>query len=138
MSERIKDLILFLMFGLIYYCIEILWRGYSHWTMIIIGGICGYFSSAQNRRTEWIVPFWRQVLRVDLFVLACEFVFGFILNIILGLHIWDYSALPYNIMGQVCLPYAILWLPLCAFAIVLDDYVEYWLFEGEKPHYVWF
>lgn len=135
MSERIKDFILFALFGTIYVIIEILGRGHSHWTMWFVGGLCGYFAAVQNRRTEWQVPFWKQVLRVDLFVLACEFVFGFILNIVLNLHVWDYSDLPFNIMGQVCLRFAIIWLPLCAIAIVLDDYIEYWFFGGEKPHY---
>lgn len=137
MKERLKDIFLFFMFGFIYYGIEIAWRGYSHWTMIGVGGLVGLFASVQNRRIEWQVPFWQQVIRVDLFTLACELVFGFILNILLGLHIWDYSDLPFNIMGQVCLLFALIWLPLCAIAIVLDDYVEYWFFDGEKPHYKW-
>lgn len=138
MNERIKDLILLTIFGSIYVCLETLWRGYSHWTMFFVGGLVGLFASYQNRRTEWDVPFWRQVIRVDLFVLACEFVFGFILNILLDLNVWDYSDIPFNIMGQVCLPFALIWLPLCAIAIVLDDYIEYWFFNGEKPHYKWF
>lgn len=135
MTERIKDLVLLAIFGTIYVFIEIMWRGYSHWTMWFVGGLVGVFSSYINKRTEWQVPFWRQVIRVDLFVLSCEFVFGFILNILLGLNVWDYSDMPFNIMGQVCLPFAIIWLPLCAIAIVLDDYIEYWSFGGEKPHY---
>ena len=135
MNERIKDLMLFAIFGTIYVLLEICWRGYSHWTMWFVGGLCGYFAAVQNSKTEWNVPLVQQVLRVDLFVLACEFVFGFILNIVLKLNVWDYSDMPYNIMGQVCLPFAIIWLPLCAIAIVLDDYIEYWFLGGEKPHY---
>lgn len=135
MSERIKDIVLLIIFGTIYVLIEIAWRGHSHWSMFLVGGLVGVFTSYSNKRTEWQVPFWRQVLRVDLFVLSCEFVFGFILNILLGLNVWDYSDMPFNIMGQVCLPFAIIWLPLCAIAIVLDDYLEYWFFGGEKPHY---
>lgn len=42
--KRIKELakcaLLFLIGGALYYCIEILWRGYSHWTMAVVGGIC--------------------------------------------------------------------------------------------------
>lgn len=138
MSERIKDIILFVIFGTIYVLIEIAWRGYSHPSMWFVGGLVGLFASIQNRQTEWQVPLWKQILRVDLFVLACEFIFGFILNILLGLNVWNYSDMPCNIMGQVCLPFAIIWLPLCAVAIILDDYLEYWFFKGDKPTYKFF
>lgn len=35
-----KTVILLLIGGLIYYGIEVAWRGYSHWTMALVGGIC--------------------------------------------------------------------------------------------------
>ena len=31
---------LFLIGGALYYLIEVLWRGYSHWSMFILGGVC--------------------------------------------------------------------------------------------------
>lgn len=36
----VKPFILFGIGGFLYYAIEILWRGYSHWTMFILGGLC--------------------------------------------------------------------------------------------------
>lgn len=52
-----------------------------------------------------------------LFVTAMEFVVGIPLNLMLGLHIWDYSSLPFNLLGQICLPFTVLWFSLryCAF-----------------------
>ena len=45
--------------------------------------------------------------------------------------------MPFNLLGQICLPFAVAWLALAAVAIVLDDYLRYWLFGEEKPRYRW-
>lgn len=126
---------LFILGGFLYYNIEILWRGYSHWTMFILGGICFIFSGIQNEYTSWEQPLWKQVLKVDIFVLIAEFVTGCIVNLWLGLNVWDYSNLKFNILGQSSLLFAVLFLPLCLIAIVLDDYIRYWFFDEEKPKY---
>ena len=130
-----KYFILFLIGGFLYYTIEILWRGHSHWTMFILGGICFIFAGIQNEYTSWEEPFWKQVIKVDGFVLIAEFITGCILNLWLGLNIWDYSNLKFNILGQSSLLFAVLFLPLCLIAIILDDYIRYWFFKEEKPRY---
>ena len=130
-----KYFILFLIGGFLYYTIEILWRGYAHWTMFILGGICFIFAGIQNEYTSWEEPLWKQVIKVDGFVLIAEFITGCILNLWLGLNIWDYSNLKFNILGQSSLLFAVLFLPLCLIAIVLDDYIRYWFFKEEKPRY---
>lgn len=130
-----KYFILFLIGGFLYYEIEILWRGYSHWTMFILGGVCFIYAGIQNERTPWEEPLWKQVLKVDVFVLIAEFITGCILNLWLGLNIWDYSNLKFNVLGQSSLLFAVLFLPLCLIAIVLDDYIRYLVFDEEKPRY---
>ena len=133
----IKYLILFLLGGYIYYGIEILWRGYSHYSMIICGGICFIYAGLQNEQVEWDYPFWKQVLRVEVFILSAEFITGCIVNLWLGLNVWDYSGLPGNILGQTCPQFALLFLPLSAIAIVVDDFVRWKWFGEEKPRYKW-
>ena len=103
-----KHFVLFLVGGFLYYAIEILWRGYSHWTMFILGGICFIFAGIQNEHTSWEEPLWKQVLKVDVFVLIAEFIAGCILNLWLELNIWDYSNLKFNILGQSSLLFAVL------------------------------
>ena len=66
-----------------------------------------------------------------------EFISGYIINIKLGWQVWDYSNLPFNIMGQICLPFSIIWFFISLVAIVVDDYLRYWLFKEERPHYKW-
>lgn len=133
----LEYIFLFLLGGSIYYCIEIVFRGYSHFTMILVGGLCFILIGLINEVLPWETPFWQQVLLGDVIVLIIEFISGCIINLWLGLNIWDYSDLPFNLLGQICLPFALLWLPVVALAIVVDDYVKYFLGKGEKPKYVW-
>lgn len=131
----LKYIFLFIIGGFTYYMIEILWRGYSHWTMFILGGICFLFAGIQNEYIEWEYPLWRQVLNVDVFVIISEFITGCIVNLYFHWNVWDYSNLPFNILGQSCPQFALLFMPICLFAIVLDDYIRYFIFHEDKPHY---
>lgn len=114
---------------------EVIYRGYSHYSMFILGGICFLYAGIQNEFTDWEQSIIIQVLKVWIFVLISEFITGCIVNIWLDLNVWDYSNLPFNILGQSCLYYALLFILICIFAIILDDYVRYFFFKEEKPHY---
>ena len=131
----IKPLVLFGIGGLIYVIIEVIWRGYSHWTMFFLGGLCFYLAGIQNEYINWDYPLWKQIIRVHIFIVLAELLTGCIINIWLKWDLWDYSHVPLNVLGQICLPYVLLWVPLAATGIILDDYLRYWLFNEEKPHY---
>ena len=139
MKRLCKHLILFAAGGCIYYLIEMLFRGYSHWTMMVLGGICFVLIGKINESffTERM-PLLRQGIIGACIVTALEFVSGLILNVWLGLDIWDYSNQPYNVMGQICLLFSMLWILLSIVAVVVDDWLRYILFGEERPHYVFF
>lgn len=130
-----KFLALFLIGGVAYFGIECLWRGWSHWTMFILGGLCFVIIGGLNEFYGWEMPFWKQCLIGAAVITALEFAVGMIVNKWLGWAIWDYSNLPLNICGQICLPFSLIWIVLSGVAIVIDDYLRYWLFGEEKPHY---
>ena len=130
-------LFLLVLGGAIYYGLECLWRGHSHVSMFFVGGLCFVLIGLINEIMPWDTPFWKQVLFGEIVVLTLEFVSGCILNLWLKLNVWDYSDMPFNLLGQICLPFALLWIPIIAFAIILDDWVKYLLFHGEKPRYKW-
>ena len=130
-----KYLFLFLVGGLIYCGIEMLWRGHTHWTMLIVGGLCFLFCGSINELFDMDMPIWIQMLICAAGITVIEFIAGIILNIILQLNVWDYSNQPFNILGQICLLYSFLWFLLSLLAIVADDFLRYWLFDEEKPHY---
>ena len=136
MKKLIKYPVLFTIGGILYFLIEIIWRGYSHIIMFILGGLCFILIGLVN---EYYFRFKKSLLIQQ--VIACviittlELIFGLVFNVILGLDIWDYSKNKYNFMGQICLKYSILWFFLSLPAIILYDYLKYWLFGEEKPNY---
>lgn len=121
--------------GAVYYGLEILWRGRSHWTMFLVGGVCFVLCGLINELFTWDMPLLAQGAAGACLITATEFVSGLVLNVWLGLGIWDYSDLPLNIMGQVCLPFSLLWAALAIAAVILDDWLRYLLFHEEKPRY---
>lgn len=124
--------------GIVYFLIEILWRGYSHPSMFVLGGICFILIGLINEFFTFEMPMWKQQSIASIIVTLLEFITGIIVNVILKLNVWDYSNMPFNILGQICLPYIFLWFLLSLPAIVLDDYLRYNFFKEEKPHYIWF
>lgn len=136
-KECLKCAILFLIGGRLYYCIEIMWRGHSHWTMAVVGGVCFVLIGGLNNYLPWEMPIWKQALCGSALVTAMELVAGIILNLYLGLGIWDYSGLPCNLLGQICLPFSLLWVALSVLCIFVDDALRWRLFHEEKPRYQW-
>lgn len=134
--RAVRHLILFGAGGIVYVGIETLWRGYSHWTMFIVGGLCFVLLGSINEYYSYDMSLVRQMLIGACIVTMVEFLSGCIVNIWLGWNIWDYSDMPFNILGQICLPYTVLWFLLSGPAIILDDYLRYWWFGEEKPRYI--
>ena len=134
-KQLFKYVVLFLIGGATYFCIEMLWRGHSHWTMFIVGGICFIFCGGINEWFDWDMPLWKQMLICSVGITAIEFFAGIAINLIFKLNVWDYSNQPFNILGQICLLYSSLWFLLSLLAIVADDFLRYWFFNEEKPHY---
>ncbi|MDD2418751.1 MAG: hypothetical protein PHR24_07405 [Oscillospiraceae bacterium] len=107
-SKKIRcTILLFLIGGAAYNILELIWRGYTHWSMFFVGGICfnliGRIHTICKRRL---------VIRCVLCSLAIsliEFISGCIFNLCLKMNVWDYSKMFMNIKGQVCLLYSVLW-----------------------------
>ena len=121
--------------GLLYGLMEILHHGYTHWTMILLAAILCIPLDLANNHIPWEMPLVLQALIGGLTITAAELVAGLVLNVWLGLGIWDYSGLPGNMWGQICPQYAALWCLLAGVAIVLFDWMDYWTGGGDRPHY---
>lgn len=130
-----KPLVLFCIGAVVYALIEILWRGYTHWTMAALGGALFLMIGGINNWLSWDMPLWLQAIIGSLMVTGAELIFGIVLNIWLGLGIWDYSQMPFNFLGQICPQFTFAWMGLSLIAIVLDDYIRYLLWHEERPHY---
>ncbi len=135
MRQISKNMFLFTVGGLLYYLIEVVWRGYSHISMFALGGICFVLIGLINEYLSWETPLWKQMLIAAVIVTGMELIAGLILNVWLQLNIWDYSNLPFNLWGQISLQYSVIWFLLSLPAIILDDLLRCQLFGEEKPHY---
>lgn len=137
LKEFIKLVVLFIIGGLIYIGMEVIFRGYSHWTMGILGGLCFIIIGGMNNYSSEDISVFEQSISGAMVITAFELVAGIILNIFLGLHIWDYSDLPFNILGQICLLFSFIWIFISIFAIFLDDLLRFLLFKEPFPMYKW-
>lgn len=131
-----KYLILFLFGGSTYLLMEYFSRdGNTHWVMGIVGGICFILVGLLNENRKLNLPFWVQCIYGGFIITAVELVSGIIINRVLQLNVWDYSDHKYQNMGQICIEFTILWCFLSSIAIIADDYIRYWFFDGKKPRY---
>ena len=118
--EKLRIYTIIFIFGAASYCIlELFYKGSSHWSMAICGGICFsfiYFMSNILRGAGIL----KIALISTLFITICELIFGFIFNILLGYNIWDYANERLNFLGQICIKFSTLWFILSIPSIYLS------------------
>ena len=119
----IKEFIIFIIFGLMYVTIELLYRGHTHYSMFIVGGICGVLIGLINDNTP-DMPLLPQCVLGAVIITVIELLTGLFLNVYLGLNVWDYSNQPFNFMGQICPQFCIIWCILSILVIRIDDWLK--------------
>jgi len=115
--------VLFATGALGYGIIEILWRGFTHWTMMLTGGFC-----------TSVIYIYYKITPIDIFAVNClvstaiitltEFAVGYIVNIKMKMGIWDYSGYPFNCMGQICLRYCAFWFLLSIPVLKICEFID--------------
>lgn len=134
LKEVLKYSILFSYGGMLYVCIELVFRGRSDVSMMFCGGLCFLGIGLINQIIPWEMALWKQcIIGGFLIVTPIEYIFGLLFNS--DYSVWDYRDQFCNLNGQVCLLFSILWCFVAVLAIVLDDYLRYWIFEEKKPVY---
>ena len=97
------------LFGAVgYSSIEIICRGYTHWSMALTGGACLLLMYLISRRLAGRSVF-LQALAAAGAVTAIELTVGLVVNVWLGWAVWDYADRPLNLLGQVCPLYSFFW-----------------------------
>lgn len=135
MNKLLKYCTLGTLGGTVYVFLELMWRGYSHWSMFLLGGICFIALGLINEVIPWEMPLTIQMFLGGVIITVLEFITGCIVNLWLGWDVWDYSDLPYNLLGQISVVSSVGWYFLSAVGIVLDDWLRYIFFGEEKPRY---
>ncbi len=132
---ELKYAYLALIGGLLYSLLEILWRGYTHWSMIIVGGVCFAAVMFISDTMPCGVGLLARGVCGAAVVTVLEFISGVILNLWLNMNVWDYSTMPMNILGQVCLPFSFAWVLLSIAAILIGNFLECHMFGEPSKFY---
>ena len=119
--------LVYLLGALGYGGLELLWRGRTHWTMLLLGGLCFCVIYAVTVFLHISLP-WKWLLCAAA-VTALEFAAGCLVNLRLGWNVWDYGSLPGNILGQVCPAYAACWFLLSIPCTALSQAIRRFLFS---------
>ncbi|MGM9669596.1 MAG: hypothetical protein ACI3VZ_07570 [Faecousia sp.] len=128
-----RKTLLFYLGGCAYLGLELLWRGWSHGSMFLAGGICflliGHLNEVEPR-----LPLWGQALAGAGIITMVELAFGLAVN--RDFAVWDYRGMPLNFLGQICLPFTLLWIPVSLAAVVLYGFLSRRLLlrtQGNQP-----
>jgi len=127
--------IMFLTSGFLYCGLEILARGFSHFSMFLAGGTCFLLIGAVQHILGNSASILSQMFFCGIMITLVELVFGMVVNRHLHLNVWDYSSQQYNFQGQICLLYSNLWFLLSGPVILLHDYMEFLLLDTQLPQY---
>lgn len=132
--------------GTVYFLLEVAFKttiGHPErisWTMLVVAILLTVPVERAGAELPWSCPLWLQALACAALVTAVELVAGVVINLWLGLGVWDYSHLPGNLWGQICPQFSALWWGLCLVFIPIFDWLR-WAVESakseEKPHYCW-
>ncbi len=106
-----------------YSTVELMWRGHTHWSMGIAGGVGLVLLYLINRRMNDRVLLIKCAAGTAALT-AVEFSSGCVLNLMLRLQVWDYSRQPGNILGQICPLYCLYWFVLCIPVMKLNSYLQ--------------
>lgn len=120
LSNRTIHALFGLIAGLIYMMIELAWRGRTHWTMMVLAAVIFVCAGVLDELDKPLKT-WQQVVIGTAIATALEFVAGVVLNLWLGLDIWDYSNKPGNVLGQICPQYTMAWALLVFVSVKLEN-----------------
>lgn len=119
-----KYIILFLIGGLSYYNIELMYRGSSHISMLICGGLSFTLIGEINHFFKRPKPIWFKMIIGAIIVTLLEFITGVIVNLWLKLNVWDYTHVRFNVLGQVCPQFTIYWVFLSLLCIIANNWIR--------------
>lgn len=101
---------------------EVLFRGYTHWSMALAGGTVLVLFTLINQSRN--IPLLIRCLLGMIIITSIEFGIGMLVNVTAGWDVWDYSDKPFNIMGQICPQFSAVWFLISIPAFQLSSFIE--------------
>ena len=126
-GDEMEFLLVFTAGSLLYGLMELVWRGWTHWSMLLCGGLCLSFMYCIS---DFHIPFWLKLILSAAVITWVEFAAGCLINLRLGWQVWDYSTMPGNIMGQICPQFCLLWLGLSVPGLYICSLIRNLLFKA--------
>lgn len=105
-----RSVFLFALGAVGYGALEIAFRGGTHWTMLLTGGLCASLVCALARRLRG--RDWQLCVMGGAVITALEMAVGTLVNFALGWNVWDYGGIPFDLCGQICPMFSALWVLL--------------------------
>lgn len=132
-----KSILLFLVGYCTYISIEVTYRNISYPIMGICGGLAILLLDKINDNISWNIDLCLQGLCGSALITFFELIIGEIaLHTSLLPIMWDYSNVPLNFDGVICLPFSIAWFFLSILAIFLADAINYYVLDKPQvPYY---
>lgn len=140
-SKPVLSGLLWFFGGTLYFLLEVAYKTavghpeHISWTMLVLAIVLTIPVERCGDGLPWECPLWLQALACAGLVTGVELVAGLVLNIWMGLDIWDYSGMPGNLMGQICPQFAAVWWGLCLAFIPAFDWLRWIVEGGERPRY---
>lgn len=120
---------LFLLGGGAYAALELAWRGTTHWTMFLTGGVCLCLLQALADRP---LPLGLAAAVGAAGVSGLELAVGAVCRRVLHTAVWDYADEWGNLAGLVCPKYTAYWFLLCGWVIFVLRGVESTVYHPQK------
>ena len=127
--------------GTVYFLLEVAFKTLTghperiSWTMLVVAILLTIPVERAGEQLPWAVPLWLQALFCAALVTAVELAAGCVINLWLGWDVWDYTAMPGNLWGQICPQYSAIWWVLCLVFIPMFDWLRWAVEGGVRPRY---
>lgn len=82
--------------------------------------LCGVVHEMSGGR----ISVWQEMVWCMIIITVLEFAFGMVVNGVYGLRVWDYSRMPFQVLGQICVPFMLLWYIVSYPAILLNKALD--------------
>lgn len=134
----LKNIIMFIVGFCLYITIECCFRGYSFPLMGCCGGIAIVVLDKINDNISWNIDLVVQSVYGANLITLMELIIGLIAKYTpIILVMWDYSNMPMNFMGVICVPFYFAWMALSIVAIFIADAINYYVFADTIcPYYL--
>ena len=100
--------------------------------MGVCGGLLFLLIDSINNKISWDLDILLQGVLGSCAITLCELIVGEVCLLLGKSPMWNYTNMPLNFDGVICVPFSLLWIGLSIVAVFIADAINYYVFK-EKP-----